>query len=276
MTYRTFMVRLDLYDGSEAALRVTSDLAGRFGARVIGIASAYPTPPIHAEGMIATSIVEADFDQLRSALAACESRFRHVFRNSGSAVEWRSEAAIPVEFLAAEARAADLLIVDRALPPGLLRPPNQSLDMGDAVMKAGRPIIVVPPHTTCLPLNRALVAWKDTVEARRALSAALPLLEKTQDVWLVEIVADDDETVAAGHRLEDVTKWLERHGIRASSTVALSAGDVGAHLNLIAEQNGIEVIVTGAYGHSRLQEWVFGGVTRHLLQECTVCAFMLH
>jgi nucleotide-binding universal stress UspA family protein len=275
MTYRTLMVHVDLHNRNEAALRVTCDLAGRFKAKVIGITSGYPSVPIHAEGMIATSILEGDYEHFKQSIADCESRFRSALGSLDSALEWRSDAAIPADFLAAEARAADLLIVGRP-EQGLAQLPSQSLDIGDAIMQAGRPTLVVPPLKTPLALNRALIAWKDTAETRRTVAAALPLLKRARDVMVVEIVPDQADKDRSAQRLTDVVKWLGRHDIAASANAALSAGHAGSHLDLIAEQNGADLIVAGAYGHSRLREWVFGGVTQYLLERASVCALMLH
>ena len=151
--------------------------------------------------------------------------------------------------------------------------PYQQLDIGDAVMKAGRPILVVPPHGTSLAINRILIAWKDTTEARRAISAALPLLKQATELTIVEIVSDESKRDAAGIRVADVARWLHGHNVSASARVELSAGDAGSQLDAIASEARSDIIVAGAYGHSRLREWIFGGVTHHLLAaQLSICA----
>jgi len=107
------MVHLDLEQGSESALRVTCELADRFKSNVIGVTAGLPAVPVHADGMVASSVLEADFEQLNQAIGRCETRFRSALNNFGSSREWRSDAAYPADFLAAEARAADLLVVGR-------------------------------------------------------------------------------------------------------------------------------------------------------------------
>ncbi len=275
MTYRTLMVYLELEQGSEPALRAARELADRFKSRVIGITAGLPAAPIHADGMIASSVLEVDHEQLNQAIARCETRFRSALRDFDGALEFRSNAANPADFLAAEARAADLLVVGRSenyAPLG----PHQFLDIGDAVMKAGRPVLVVPPRRTSLALDRVLVAWKDTAESRRAISAALPLLRKATDVTIIEIVSDQGERDAATARVADVANWLQRHDVQASVQVELSAGDAGSQLDAIASEARIDIIVAGAYGHARLREWIFGGVTRHLLQQGSACVLLVH
>ena len=269
------MVYLDLEQSSEPALRIACELADRFKSKVIGVTAGLPKAPIHADGMIASSVLEVDFEQLNQAIGRCETRFRSALKGFGEELEWRSNAAYPADFLAAEARAADLLVVGRSenyAPLG----PLQLLDIGDTVMKAGRPVLVVPPRSTCLALNRVLIAWKDAAESRKAIAAALPLLRKATDLAIVEIVPEEREREAAGVRVADVANWLRRHDMTASARVELSAGDPGSQLDAIASEARIDVIVAGAYGHTRLREWIFGGVTRHLLQHGATCALLVH
>lgn len=269
------MVFLELEQGSEPALRVACELADRFKSKVIGITAGLPAAPIHADGMIASSVLEVDYEQLNQTIGRCEARFRTALKDFCDTLEWRSDAAYPPDFLAAEARAADLLVVGRSENYTLLGP-HQMLDIGDAVMKAGRPVLVVPPRHTGLALDRILVAWKDTAESRKAISAALPLLKKATELTIVEIVSDASEQDAAVARVGDVANWLQRHNVQASARVELSAGDAGSQLNAMASEARIDIIVAGAYGHARLREWIFGGVTRHLLQYSSACVLLVH
>lgn len=275
MTYRSLMVHLDLEQVSEPALRVACELADRFKSRVIGVTAGLPAVPIHADGMIATSVLEADYERLNQAIGRCEAHFRSALKGFGSSLEWRSDAANPADFLAAQARAADLLVVGRAENYALLGP-RQLLNIGDAVMRAGRPVLVVPPRSTRLALDRVLIAWQDTAESRKAVSAALPLLRKAKELMIVEITPDARGRDAAEAHVADVVKWLQRHNVVASARVEPPAGDAGSQLDAIASEARIDVIVAGAYGHTRLHEWMFGGVTRHLLQRSPACAFLTH
>jgi nucleotide-binding universal stress UspA family protein len=275
VTYRSLMVHLDLEHSNEAALRITGELADLFKSQVIGVAAGFPNAPVHADGMIAASVLEADDEQMKQAIDRCEGRFRAAMTPVGRPLQWRSDVAYAAEFLAAQARAADLLIVARHQDASVLIP-HQSLDIGDAVMRAGRPILLVSPYTTCLAPDRILIAWKDTTETRRAVSPALPLLKQARDVQIVEIVAECSEQQGAARSVADVAGWLQRHGVTAQATAELSAGDTGSHLDLLAAQNKADVVVAGAYGHSRLREWAFGGVTRHIIHRAAACTFLMH
>ena len=139
------MVYLELEQDSEPALRVARELADRFEAKVIGATAGLPAAPIHADGMIASSVLEVDYAQLNQAIGRCETRFRSALADLGSSLEWRSAAENPADFLAAEARCADLVVIGRSENYSALGP-QQQIEIGDAVMKAGRPILVVPPR----------------------------------------------------------------------------------------------------------------------------------
>jgi hypothetical protein len=121
------MVHLSLEHPNEAALRVTGELAGIFRSQVIGVAAGFPNAPVHADGMIATSVLEADYERLQQDIERCESQFRKAMAPLGHPLQWRSDMANAAEFLASEARAADLVIVGRHpdISPLL---PHQSLD----------------------------------------------------------------------------------------------------------------------------------------------------
>jgi nucleotide-binding universal stress UspA family protein len=120
-----------------------------------------------------------------------------------------------------------------------------------------------------------LIGWKDTREARRATLDALPILRKAARVTVVEI-ADEKGSLAGRTHLEDVACWLKSHGISAEQFVSPSSGDDAMRLNSIAQGHGVDLIVAGAYGHSRLREFVLGGVTHDLLLCANRCSFVSH
>jgi len=124
-------------------------------------------------------------------------------------------------------------------------------------------------------VERAIVGWNDTRESRRAIVDALPFLEQAAHVTVAEI-ADGSELAEVRLRLEDVVEWLKRHGVAARCIAAPSSGDDASRLNAIVEEQGADLIVGAAYGHSRLREWVFGGVTKDLLLNADVCSLVSH
>jgi nucleotide-binding universal stress UspA family protein len=135
---------------------------------------------------------------------------------------------------------------------------------------------VVPPEFEWLRLNTVLVAWKDTREARRAINDALPLLHKAKQVVVVELLEPDADQAAARARVADVSAWLIRRGINAATVATKALIGVPDQLAIMAHDEGANIIVAGAYGHTRFREWVFGGVTRTLLQQDECCVLLSH
>jgi nucleotide-binding universal stress UspA family protein len=140
----------------------------------------------------------------------------------------------------------------------------------------GRPTVLVPEHVHELQADRIVVGWKDTREARLAVHGALPFLRKASRVTIVEIRTSDEQDVAR-RRVRDVAKYLQGHRVKCEIDVRvhLDESDV-RHLIRVAKEDNADLIATGAYGHSRLGEWMFGGMTRGLLDETPFCLMMSH
>ena len=276
MTYATVMVGMALGEPNDAPLEVAAQLAERFGARVIGVAAATFEPPLYfTAGGAAQLLVDQGWATVKGPLEGLESEFRNAIQNRAAEIEWRSAEDFPTRYLVQQARACDIIVLGEA-GRNRITDPFAKADPNELVMQAGRPMLVVPPACNWLDLRSALVAWKDTVEARRAVSDALPLLRKAADVTVVEVVEDEAERAAAQSRIADVTAWLSRHQVRASQKVPAQCGDAATQLERIAAEIGAGVVVAGAYGHSRLSEWMLGGVTRRLINPSRYCSLLAH
>jgi nucleotide-binding universal stress UspA family protein len=276
MTYATLMVHLELGHPNAGLLQIAGNLAERFDAGVIGIAACQPMQMVYGDGYVSGTFVEQDREEIDREMKAAEAEFRGVLQTRVETLRWRSTVTFgPLsDYLAREARSADLVItgVDRN---NSLFDSSRHVDMGDLVMQIGRPALIVPTTVDKLALERAVVAWKDTRETRRAVFDALPLLKTATHVTVVEVAAEDNLDAARTH-LEDVVGWLKQHGVVAASLVSPSTGDDSTRLNTIAREQGADIIIAGAYGHSRLREWVLGGVTRDLLLNAECCSLVSH
>lgn len=276
MTYSTLIVHLDLGAPNEALLRVTADLAQRFNAGVIGIVASQSMTITYGDGYMSGELIEQERAETERETSEAETRFRAALDGRASTLEWRSTVnfMLAADYIAQEARAADLLITGSDQGESLSASPGH-VTVGDLVMRAGRPVLVVPPGADRLDLDSIVVGWKDTRETRRAVGDALPLLQKAGHVTVMEIAADA-ELPAARDRLEDVVAWLARHGVVAEALAVPSTGDDATRLDAIAQQQGAGLLVAGAYGHNRLREWMFGGVTRDLLLRPQRCSLVSH
>jgi nucleotide-binding universal stress UspA family protein len=275
MSFATLMVHVDVEPKSDARVRLAAQLSNRFVSTLIGI-SACVLPPYPTEGayFVTREFVEQEQQDILAALQRAEADFRAAAGEKGPKhewLEWRSAIDLPETFVVSQARSADLLVVGRAPSPMDI---CRCLDPGAAVLRVGRPMLVVPPGVDTLKAERILVGWKDSREARRALQDSLPLLHEAKSVAIVEVCEDGMEASARQH-VKDVARYLTRHRVSVGSATAGAAKHgIADHLIDLARVEGADLIVTGAYGHSRLGEWIFGGVTRELLASSPVCCFV--
>jgi nucleotide-binding universal stress UspA family protein len=273
MTIATVMVYVDPEQQAEEQVPVARSIATKFKASVIGVSAFAIEPDFVAEGVTIQETTPEDLKRMKSELAQKERWFRDVVGLPTERVEWRWDVEYPVSFLANEARAADLVVLKstyRQIDPYHL------LDPARAVLRMGRPAVLVPEHVHELRADRIVVGWKDTREARLAVHHALPFLKQASQVAVIEICTSNEQD-RARRRVRDVAKHLQGHGVKAETDVRVHMAESDAHqLIRLAKDLGADLIVSGAYGHSRLGEWVFGGMTRGLLDEAPFCLMMSH
>jgi nucleotide-binding universal stress UspA family protein len=277
MTLATVMVSLAFDAPNDARLEVAGQLAERFDAGIVGVAAAQFSPPLFfTTGQMAQDLIEQGQASIRERLAELEAQFRDAIKDRAKYVDWRSALDFPSRFVLQEARCADI-VVTGGLSPAFsdafaLASPK------DLVMQTGRPLLIVPDRVNWLDSRTVLVAWKDTTEARRAITDSLPLLRQADNIVVAEIPEADGGRSAAEARVGDVVAWLARHGLIASARVPerREDSDTTQQLDDIASDLGAGLIVAGAYGHSRFRELVLGGMTQHLVTQSARCVLLSH
>jgi nucleotide-binding universal stress UspA family protein len=272
MSYASILVAVDSGLHAPARVRLAAEVAHRFSARLVGAAACLPDyPQGYGEtavpmGMVIEEIRQAALDRL----AGAEQVFRQASRLNDR-IEWRSDLAYPARFLEEQSRAADLVVVGRR---GDDEGPDHGMTagLGDALMGTGRPVLVVPPGIEQVAAQRIVVGWKNTLQTRRAMSDAMPFLRRAEAVQVLRVTDGEDRS-----EVEDVVRHLALHDVNATSLQTEAGGwTVADTLRTNVAEFGADLIVTGAYGYSRLREWFFGGVTRDLLSKTSVCCLMSH
>jgi nucleotide-binding universal stress UspA family protein len=262
---RSLLVHVEPGAESRARLLAAASLAQKLDATLIGVGAemiqtAGVTDPFGVLG--AEWVVELQ-KLVVDNLARAEATFRA--ETAGLKTEWLSLETYPGPAVARLARGADLVIAGGA-------PPSFTDDFrvahtAELIVQCGRPVLVVPSEGGRLRGEAVVVAWKDTREARRAVADALPFLQSAEEVMVQavcakEVVADTEVQTAS------VVAYLQRHGVVARARVTVgSADDAVGELLATARLIDADLIVAGGYGHSRMGEWVFGGVTRSLLRQ---------
>jgi nucleotide-binding universal stress UspA family protein len=277
MTYATVMVSLALDQPNGARLEAAGQLAERFDAAIIGIAAAELTPPLYyTSGEQAQDLIDQGRASIEKRLLELELQFRGAMKNRTTKIEWRCALDFPARYILQETRCADIVVSGGR--SDVFSDAFAVASPKDLVMQAGRPLLVVPDSVDWLDSRSALVAWKDTPEARRAIIDSLPLLHKARNVTVAEIVEGGRNRSAALSRVRDVVAWLSRHGVSASERVpeVNEDRDATTQLDDIAADLGAGIVVAGAYGHSRFRELILGGMTQHLITQTERCVLLSH
>ena len=269
MSYKSIIVNLDIDGPSEPLIKFALDIAIRFKARLIGYAAAEsPLPMIAADGVFADGQV---WQQIREDIEHRQKELHREFdRLVAKSVDatWIEDVSEPTRLLVMTARMGDLIITGS--PHGSSsRNLDRCVDLGSLVLQAGRPILVAAAEH--LPLKKAIVAWKDTREARRAVADAVPLLAVAGEVIVVTVDRDPDDWTKSG--VADVAAFLGYHGIKARTEI-IKSKDESDKLSEFVKSSGADLLVSGAYGHTRLREFIFGGVTRTVLDDNNLNRFM--
>lgn len=273
VSFASMMVHVELVEPRDDRICLAAGLSSRFHSTLIGVTAWEPRPPLMYGGVVVDAEPTASVLQEMSDQLAEIGRYFRTVAAPDQPTEWRAGIDSPTEFLVREARAADLVIIGRDRVPGDL---HRTLDPGTTILRVGRPVLVVPGGVASLKAERVVIGWKDTREARRVLRDSLPLIREALSVALVEIVDFGDEKQAQKH-IDDVARYLVRHHVPVTvKTTAYSAGSDHAELIRIAQEMDADLIVAGGYGHSRLGEWIFGGVTHGLLTTSPVCCLLSH
>ncbi|NEW92204.1 universal stress protein [Rhodopseudomonas sp. BR0M22] len=276
MTYSTVMVALAFDQPNACRLGIAAELAERFESRLIGIAASELSPPVYyMSGTQAERVMAEGLAAIKQRLGELEAEFRQAMSGHARELEWRGAIEQPSRYIVQQARAADIVVCG-AGTPSILTDPFALADPADLVMEIGRPLLVVPPNVCRIDLSSVLVAWKDDPEARRAIVDALPLLRQATHVTVAQIVEseEDEGRAAALAGVHDVVDWLSRHHIHAVGEVPEPTGDVSRQITEVARRVGAGIVIAGAYGRSRFREWILGGVTQHLLEQTSRCAFL--
>ena len=190
----------------------------------------------------------------------------------GFSMAWREEVGREEDVVARCARLADLVVLGR---PVADRELPAVMTLNAALMESGRPLLVAPPQMSAGAGARCIaVAWNGSAEAARAVSAALPLLGAAEQVHIFSAEEADGDPVLAPTELRAYLSW---HGIAAEChSFAASTAHAGEVLLAEVIRHGCDLVVMGAYTHSRLRQLILGGVTRHMLHHATVPVLMMH
>jgi nucleotide-binding universal stress UspA family protein len=274
---KNVVVNLSGRGPQDFAAEYAASVAGAFGARITGISFLYePVIPDGTLGGVPVDLIELQREENSKVARDAISRFETAVKKAGVAGETRMLDATfggaPTLF-AQIARRFDLAVVGQAQRD---QGATDTLMIEGALFESGRPLVVVPYiQKRGLTLEHVLACWDGGRTAARAIGDAMPFLERAKAVDLVMVAEerkDDDESTGAR-----MSEHLARHGVK-TTIKRMAKGDIAIEDVILsyAADSGADFMVMGGYGHSRLREFILGGVTRGILAEMTVPVLMSH
>ncbi|MBS0520492.1 MAG: universal stress protein [Proteobacteria bacterium] len=278
MGYKTILVNCDASKTIDRQLDVATELAQRFGAHLVGLHARRPfeAPTYYDVGVPMGPLFEAYEQGANADQAMAKAAFDKAIKGKHLPAEWRVVDGYADDELAVSARYADLLVVGQTDRQNITPTPG---DLPESVALAtGRPVLVVPYIGAAKPPGKkVMLCWNASRESARAATDALPFLKGADEVIVMVV---DPRVSADGHGAEpgaDVATWLSRHGIKVTVQRDVAAdADVGNVILSRAADHGVDLVIMGVYGHSRLRELVLGGASRTLLSSMTVPVMMSH
>lgn len=282
--YRTILAYIDDIATAADVLSFAFEIGKQQGAHV-QVLNAHGEPastiPLVGEGMSATMVGEM-IAMAETRQAERSMKLKQVFgsmvteRNipiatipsseEGFTVSWREEAGLEEDILARAGRLVDLVVMARPAPTA---DETAFLTLNAALMETGRPLLLVPSAKPALGKTIALF-WNGSVEASNAAAGALPFLERAQKVVVLSAA---EETQTKPSELLDYLAW---RGIKATAHCFPVTGQAGPLLLEEAGKQGADMVVMGAYTHSRLRQFIMGGVTRYVLRTPTIPLLLNH
>lgn len=273
---KTILVHVDETAASEERIRAALMLAERHEGHVTGLHVMAPQDHLPwADGYALELMLKEAADRARADAAVAEAQFSRLTAGHAVVHEWRLVEGPVDKTVTRHARTVDLVVVGQI--DGRNPPLGSAAFVPETVvLGAGRPVLIVPFAGPIAGIgNRVLVAWDGGREAARAVNDALPILRHAEQVTIVSVSKAKGEAYDAG--ATDLATHLTRHGVRVTVRRDVASGiGIGDLLLSLAADLGIDLMVMGGYGHSRMRELVLGGATRTLLEEMTVPVLMSH
>lgn len=280
MKPKTFVVSLNDTANLDNLLATCSSLAASNGAHVTGV-YIIPSVEVYAVygGIAMADVVDVQRQRYQSMASEVREKFEHIMSLNSLSHEWRELDAISSSIgreFTQQCRLADLVVIGQVVADT-----SCGVEPGFAeyvVMEAGRPVLLLPRGKSFESIaNKVLMGWNGSKESARACFDSLPLLSPESEVDIVWVDPQKQRGLAGNLPGAELATTFARHNIKVTAGPMPTAdSDVGRALLMRAGDIGVDLLVMGAYGHSRVREFVFGGATEHVLNNMTVPVLMSH
>lgn len=280
MAYKTILVSLNEVTRVPQLVAAASELGRRFQAHVAGF---YVVPAVQVYPSVgfeaAPQVFEGNRTFFKDNAEKVRTAFEGAMKRDGLSYDFHlSDARSPViaDEVIAQGRSADLIIVSATNPDEVTGVERDFVEQ--VMMGAGRPVLVLPYQGEAkIDLTEVVLGWDGGREAARAAFDAMPILKQAKKVRVVRADPQKDPALRGAVAGADLAETLARHGVKAEAMGYPTDGmDAGQALVRCADDCGAGLIVMGAYAHSRLTEFIFGGATRFVLTRMNRPVLMSH
>ena len=281
MSMKTILVPTENLDAMRSALETALLLARRYDSYMEGFALRWQINEFAGGDMVGGLPLET----YRQDIAEEAKQARQIFesfmqkhdvpRSTGTTVSlsfgWLDEAPEGESFVGSHGRVFDVIVMNRpdANSTGLY---NRAIESG--LFESGRPILISPPSPPRQIATNVLIAWNCSTEQARAIALAMPLLQKADRVTVLKVIGG---TGVPGPSAEQLIRYLQRNGIAAEPLIVeLARRNTGEAILATAKTLGCDLLIKGAYTQNRLRQMIFGGATRHVLENATLPVLLAH
>ena len=285
--FRTILIPADGTPESKRCLKIGFEWAQHLESHV-KVLHVRPDPkdtvPLLGEGM-SVAMIEDMMDIALKEGSARSAAARLAFDNivtelgasitespvsKGLSTHWFETVGREDDTISAHGRLADLIVAAR---PSAESDVSTNLNLNAAIFDTGRPVLVVPPIECSATADKIVISWNGSAQSARAVAFALPILKCAQSVTALTI----DSGNILGQRAPELETYLRWHGVDAKTeTISGSPSAVGPKLMELLMSENADLLVMGAYTHSRMRRLILGGVTRYVLEESSVKVLMAH
>jgi nucleotide-binding universal stress UspA family protein len=278
---KSILVPVETHDRTETILSTAALLARIFASRITGFALAPATTPFLAADVVGASIIYEpllEHNEEKSAEARALFQAFMLRENipaaaggvDGPSWNWKENVPAGDHMVGYLGRVYDITVVGRA---GQQMSGPRALTLDAALFDSGRPVLIAPPEKPASIGERVVIAWNQSSETAHAVALALRVLAQADDVVVLTV----EGSGVPGPSGEDLTAYLGINGIKAR-TMNVAPGTRSAGETILDEARalGCDLLIKGAYTQSRLRQIIFGGATRHILENAEVPVFMAY
>lgn len=280
MSYKSLLTLAVGPEAPGAVVDTAARLARRFDGHLDVLALGVDrTQPGYAYVSAGALVLQMGLEQAEAGLRLTETALNSALAEQGPDLRWSLDAAVTqmgalTDLVAVRARYADLVVLSR--PYGAGRGPEEEAVIEAAMFEGMAPVLVVPDRAVTAAFRTVALAWNQSREAMVAAKAALPFLKAAERVIVTVI-----DPPSHGPERSDpgglLSQFLTRHGVKTEvSVLARTLPRVSDVLARHALDTGADLLVMGAYGHSRFREAILGGATRNMLEAAELPVFMAH